>query len=224
MTAPAVELFRPPGPVDYAAAARWQRARVQERKSARVPDALLLLEHAPVITLGRNADPGGILAAPAALERAGVRVERAERGGQATYHGPGQVVGYPILDLKQHGLGVRAYVTRLEEVMLRAAARFGVAAARWPGRPGVFTAAGKLGAVGVAVSAGVSYHGFALNVSTDLSHFRLIVPCGLHDVSVTSLARLTGTPPPMGEAFTAVARSFTEVFGCRLSPAAGPFP
>lgn len=214
----AIGLRRLPGLTPYEAALRLQRDLLRRRQSGEGGDVLLLLEHEPVVTLGRNADPAGLLVPAETLAGRGIGLHRAERGGQATYHGPGQAVVYPILRLAGHGLGVRAYVNRLEEVMLRAAERFGVGAARWPGRPGVYVGNRKLGAVGVAVSRGISYHGLAFNVRPDLSPFRLIVPCGLTDVEAVSLAALLPEPPDMDAAFAALAAAFGEAFGCSLAP------
>jgi lipoate-protein ligase B len=149
---------------------------------------------------------------PETLAAARIAVHRVERGGQATYHGPGQAVGYPILRLEDHGIGVRTYVGRLEEAMIQTAARFGVAAERRPGRPGIYTGCGKLGAVGVAVSRGVSYHGFAFNVCPELSHFRLIVPCGQPDTPATSLHAHLGRGPAPEAVFQALEECFLEAF------------
>jgi lipoate-protein ligase B len=185
---------------------------VAARQGTGVPDTLLLLEHEAVITLGRHADPAGVLAGPEALAAAGIGLHRVERGGEATYHGPGQVVGYPILELKARGLGVRRYVAALEETMVRAAAAFGVEARPLAGRPGVYTSRGKLGAVGVAVSRGVTFHGLAFNVCPDLSHFRFIVPCGQTDIPPTALAQHLPEPPTVEEAADALVQAFREVF------------
>jgi lipoate-protein ligase B len=197
----------------YPAAHDLQRELLRRRQEDTIPDTLLLLEHTPVVTLGRNAGAAGVLVADGVLAAAGIEIHRVERGGQATYHGPGQVVGYPILRLRDHRLGVRAYVNRLEEVMIRVAARFGIAAQRRPGRPGIYAGERKLGAIGVAVSRGVSYHGFAFNVSPDLSHYRFIVPCGDADTLPTSLASLRGATLATAPVVPVVERSFLEVFG-----------
>ncbi len=211
-----IRLIEPPGPAPYGEVLALQHRLLEARVAGRGPDALVLVEHAPVITLGRYADAAGVLTAPEALARLGIAVHRVERGGQVTYHGPGQVVGYPVLRLRDWGLGPRAHVTRLEEVMLRAATAFGVEARRVPGRPGVFTDRGKLGAVGVAVRRGVGFHGFALNVRPDLGHFRHIVPCGLADVAPTSLAAETPPGPDVDAAQRAVLQAFADVYGAAL--------
>jgi lipoate-protein ligase B len=197
----------------YARAHALQLELVAARQAGRVPDTLLLLEHEAVITLGRHADPAGVLAGPEALAAEGIGLHRVERGGEATYHGPGQVVGYPIVELKARRLGVRRYVAALEEAMARAAAAFGVEARSLPGRPGVYTRRDKLGAVGVAVSRGVTFHGFAFNACPELSHFRLIVPCGQTDIPPTSLAEHLAERPSVEEAADAVLQAFREVLG-----------
>ncbi|MDD5306003.1 MAG: lipoyl(octanoyl) transferase LipB [Deltaproteobacteria bacterium] len=195
---------------------RRQQLKLVEQRKAGGPDTLLLLEHEPVITLGRSADDRGVLASAQELERLGVRVHRVERGGEATYHGPGQIVGYPVVHLPGLGLGVRKYVSLLEEVMIRVAARYGVTAFRKPKLTGAFTAQGKLGAIGVRVTRGVAFHGFAFNVCPDLSHYRLIVPCGLVDTPVASLASILGRAPSMAEAREAIADAFVAVFDVDL--------
>lgn len=199
-----------PGLTPYAEAAALQRDLVGRRQAGTAPDTLLLLEHPPVITLGRNARGEGVVAPPALLEALGVEVHRVERGGQATWHGPGQIVGYPICDLHGLGLGVAAWVRALEETMTRAAATLGVQAVRRPGITGVFTERGKLGAIGVRISRGVSFHGFAFNVDPDLSQYRLIVPCGMAEIPVTSLAALLGRAPSMDDARRALIDAFLD--------------
>ncbi len=212
-----VELLRLPGLTPYAEALRLQRDLVRSRRVHEAGDVLILLEHEPVVTLGRNADTAGLLVSPDVLAAHGIGLHRVERGGQATYHGPGQLVGYPILRLADHGLGVRSYVECLEESMIRAAAAFGVAARRVAGRPGIFSDRGKLGAVGVAVSRGVCFHGFAFNVDPDLSHFRFLVPCGLTDVAPASLAQHLGAPPDLTRVEEALCRAFESALRVRLA-------
>ncbi len=216
MPQPAVDLVRLEGLTPYGEAHALQLGLVEALRQGRGRDTLVLVEHPPVITLGRNADPGGVLAPVERLRALGIELRRVERGGQATYHGPGQVVGYPVVRLRRLGLGVRAYVERLEEVLIRTAAAFSVEARRVPGRPGVFCEQGKLAAIGVAVTRGVAFHGFAFNVRPDLAHFRLIVPCGLTDVEPTSLEAVLGRAPPMEAVEDVVAREFSGVFGVRL--------
>lgn len=164
-----------------------QHALVKARQEGRVDDVLLLLEHEPVITLGRRAETSHILASAEQLRRAGITVQRIERGGDVTYHGPGQLVGYPILSLETYHMGVSDYMHALEEVLIRTLADFGLAAERRRGVIGVWVQERKIAALGARVERGVTYHGFALNVATDLTHFSFIVPCGLADARVTSV-------------------------------------
>jgi lipoyl(octanoyl) transferase len=192
-----------------------QLRTVAKIQSGEAPDTLIMLEHAPVITLGRNADASGVIASENELLDLGIRVRRAERGGLATYHGPGQVVGYPIVDLKRLKMGIRNYVSGLEEVMIRAAADLGVNAARKKDVIGVFCDQGKLGAIGVRVSRGVAFHGFAFNVSPDLSCYRLIAPCGMINTPVTSIAAVTGSAPTMDRVRQSLIAAFEAVFGFR---------
>jgi lipoyl(octanoyl) transferase len=200
------------GTVGYDEALQLQEQIREERKRDERPDTLILLEHAPVITLGRGAKPENVLATRAELERRGIGLHEIGRGGDVTYHGPGQLVGYPILDLKPDRCDVRRYVTDLEEVMIRVAAEFGVTATRIEGLRGVFAGDDKLGAVGVRISQWITMHGFALNVSTDLDGFRLIVPCGLTDHGVTSLSRETGQTVELSAVTDLTIRIFSEVF------------
>jgi lipoyl(octanoyl) transferase len=213
------------GLMEYDAALRLQEQVRQERLRGERPDTLLLLEHAPVITLGRGAKPEHVLATRAELERRGIALQEIGRGGDVTYHGPGQLVGYPILDLKPDRCDVRRYVTDLEEVMIRVAAAYGVSTQRIEGIRGVFAGNDKLGAVGVRISQWITMHGFALNVSTDLDGFALIVPCGLRDHGVTSLQReipsgvRDGKPLEVGEVTDLTVEIFSAVFDRRPEPA-----
>jgi len=203
-----------PGLTPYDEGHALQHELVELRKAGEVRDTLILVEHEPVITLGRNASKAGLLATGGQLERAEVILRRIERGGQATYHGPGQLVGYPIVDLHGLGIGVATYVRNLEQVMIRAAAELGVAASTRDKLTGVFTDQGKLGAIGVRVTRGVTYHGFALNVDPRFDHYGLIVPCGMTGMPVTSLRALrSGEPVAMGEVQQAIVDAFREVFG-----------
>jgi lipoyl(octanoyl) transferase len=206
------------GRVDYAEALELQKTLVEQRKQGLIPDQLLLLEHPDVITLGvktRN-DRSHVLATPETLAAEGVPVFETGRGGDVTYHGPGQLVGYPIFDLKPDRCDVHQYVRDLEEALIRAVAGFGIRAGRVKGLTGIWTGpAGreaKLAAIGVRISRWVTSHGFALNVSTDLSRFGLIVPCGIEDKPVTSMERLLGRPVLMAEVEDAVVRAFDDVF------------
>ena len=203
------------GTVEYQAALDLQKQLVEDRKNGRIPDQLLLLEHPPVITLGvktRN-DRSNVLGTPESLAAQGVALFETGRGGDVTYHGPGQLVGYPILDLKPDRCDVHRYVRDLEEVLIHAVADFGITAGRIPGLTGIWVEDEKLAAIGVRISRWVTSHGFALNVSTDLSRFGLIVPCGITDKGVTSMERLLGRPVPMAEVENAVADRFEGVFG-----------
>ncbi len=209
------------GVVPFADAAVLQQGLVTDRQQGRIPDQLLLLEHSPVVTLGVSADRGNLLAPPDELARRGIELHEARRGGDITYHGPGQLIGYPILLLKPDRCDVHRYVRDLEEAVIRAVARFGVRAGRIEGLTGVWVGNDKLAAIGVRLSRWVTSHGFALNVTTCLEDFALIRACGLDDRGVTSLARLTGGEPDIDEVGDTVAASVAEVFGRELRVAAG---
>lgn len=210
--------MRPPlevrrlGVVPFADAVALQQKLVVQRQSNRIPDQLLLLEHPPVITLGVGASRDNVLAPAAALARRGVEVHEARRGGDVTYHGPGQLVGYPILMLKPDRCDVHRYVRDLEETLIRTVAEFGVHAARVAGLTGVWVGDDKLAAIGVRLSRWVTSHGFALNVTTDLDDFALIRACGLAGRGVTSLKRLTGRDIPIGTVARAVEGCVATVF------------
>ena len=208
------------GRIDYATALELQRSLVELRKRGEIGDALLLLEHTPVITLGRNAKAEHVLASREQLAARGVELFECDRGGDVTYHGPGQLVGYPIFDLRGFTprIGAVEFVRRLEEVLIRSCADFGVAARRVAGRTGVWTeqSDAKVAAIGVHISRGVTSHGFALNVSTDLDAFQLIVPCGIADKSVTSLGRELGNAPALEKVTESAARNFGVVFQSQL--------
>jgi lipoyl(octanoyl) transferase len=202
------------GLVSYADALALQRELVEERRAAKIPDTLLLLEHPDVITLGVKArgTMANVTVSKDALETRGVELFEAGRGGDVTYHGPGQLVGYPILDLRPDRCDVHRYVRDLEDVLLRVAADYGLTASRVKGLSGAWVGDEKLGAIGVRISRWITSHGFALNVNTDLSQFDLIVPCGIADKGVTSLARLLGHPVSMEDVMTRTARHFSDVF------------
>ena len=202
------------GLVPYDEALAMQRRLVEERRAGRVPDLLLLLQHPAVITLGVKGDGGraNIVATDERLAELGIAVQETGRGGDVTYHGPGQIVGYPILDLKPDRCDVHRYVRDLEEVMIRVCADYGVAAGRIKGLTGTWVGAEKIGAIGVRLSRWITSHGFAFNVSTDLDHFKLIVPCGISDRGVTSLERATRRPLSVAEVEEAVIRQFQKVF------------
>lgn len=212
------------GRVDYATALKLQQTLVELRKTGQITDTLLLLEHPPVITLGRNAKRANVLVSEDQLARAGVELCECDRGGDVTYHGPGQLVGYPIFDLRGFTprVGAVEFVRKLEEVLIRTCADFGVATQRVRGMTGVWTLRNeaKIAAIGVHISRGVTSHGFALNVSTQLDHFKLIVPCGIGDKPVTSMDRalaeaypgIAVTPLTLDEVSQSVARNFGRVF------------
>ena len=206
------------GTISYGDGLDIQKRLVEQRKADEIPDQLLLLQHPPVITLGvksRN-DRSHIVASPEVLDREGVEVFETGRGGDVTYHGPGQLVGYPIIDLKPDRCDVHQYVRDLEEVMIRMAAAFGVSAGRVPGLTGAWVGDEKLAAIGVRIARWVTSHGFAFNVSTALRHFDLIVPCGITDKGVTSLDKLLGRTVPMDEVEDACVSAFLQVFDRRL--------
>jgi lipoyl(octanoyl) transferase len=202
------------GVVPYGEALAMQRQLVEERRAERIPDLLLLLQHPPVITLGVKGDGGraNIVATDARLAELGIEVHETGRGGDVTYHGPGQIVGYPILDLKPDRCDVHRYVRDLEHVMIRVCADYGVAATRIKGLTGAWVGAEKIGAIGVRLSRWITSHGFAFNVGTDLDHFKLIVPCGISDRGVTSLERATGNRISSDGVEDALAARFAETF------------
>jgi lipoyl(octanoyl) transferase len=206
------------GVVSYADGLALQQALVEDRKAGRIPDQLLLLEHPPVITLGvkNRHDRTHIVASAETLAEQGVFVFETGRGGDVTYHGPGQLVGYPIVDLKPDRCDVHRYVRDLEQVLIQTAAAFGVTAGRVPGLTGAWVGDDKLAAIGVRISRWVTSHGFAFNVNTNLNHFDLIVPCGIADRGVTSLERLLGHPIQLDRVEAALMEAFLAVFGDRL--------
>ena len=203
---------RYPGRVPYAEALELQQSLVDARKRDEAPDTLLLLEHPHVITLGRAADKSNIIAPPSLLAARGVEVFETGRGGDVTYHGPGQLVGYPIINLAPDRCDLRRYVRDLQEVLIRTAADFGVEAARHAQHIGVWVGDEKLAAIGIRVSRWVTMHGFAFNVTTDLDYFQLIVPCGLADHGVTSLEKLLGSKIELPEVAARVVHHFAEIF------------
>ena len=221
------------GRMDYAEALDMQQRLAALRKQQRIGDVLILVEHPPVLTLGRNAHRENILASDEQLARRGVTLHEVNRGGDVTYHGPGQIVGYPILDLRgefpnRRGphLGAVEYVRRLEEVLIRACGEYGVMTQRIAGRTGVWTFSGgsvpekKIAAIGVHISQGVTTHGFAWNITADLRDFDLIIPCGIRDRTVTSLEQEIDTEradmPTMEIARHTVARHFGRIFGRQI--------
>ena len=190
-----------------------QKARVEERRAGTIPNLLLLLQHPPVITLGvRKSSRSNVTATGAQLAARGVEVHDTGRGGDVTYHGPGQIVGYPILDLRPDRCDVHRYVRDLEEVMIRVCADYGITAGRIGGMSGAWVGAEKIGAIGVRISRWITSHGFAFNVNTDLQDFQLIVPCGIADRGVTSLQKLLGRALPISEVEDRFVARFAEVF------------
>ena len=240
------------GTLDYATGLRLQQRLVELRKAGQIGDVFLLLEHAPVITLGRNAKATNVVASPGALAQRGVEVFECDRGGDVTFHGPGQLVGYPIFDLrgfpshdgKRKTLGAVEYVRRLEEVLIRTCADFGISAKRISGLTGVWTGPSplssraeendslanrplestdlvlppeaKIAAIGVHISRGVTSHGFALNVNTDLSFFDLIIPCGITSKPVTSMQKELGREIPLLDVAHSITRNFGTVFQSQI--------
>src|SRR5271155_742127 len=212
------------GRLEYAAALAIQQQICGLRQREQIGDVLLLVEHPPVLTLGRNAHREHILASDELLARRGISLFETNRGGDVTYHGPGQLVGYPILNLRGFTppLGIVEYLRRLEEVLIRACADYGVLTQRAAGRAGVWTMPGgaiaekKIAALGVHVARWVTTHGFALNVTTDLDDFGLIVPCGIRDRAVTSIEAEVESAPSLKQVSNSVARHFGRVFGRQM--------
>ncbi|MGE0103002.1 MAG: lipoyl(octanoyl) transferase LipB [Blastocatellales bacterium] len=200
------------GNIPYGEAHRLQERLVELRKRDEIPDRLLLLEHPHVITLGRAAETANVLADARIREELGVELFETGRGGDVTYHGPGQLVGYPIIHLAPDRCDVRRYVRDLEEVMIRVAAEYGIRAGRIDGLTGIWVGDEKLGAIGVRISRWVTMHGFAFNVNTDLDYFQLIVPCGIRDHGVTSLERLLGRRIDLLEVANRMQNQFGQVF------------
>ena len=211
------------GVVGYQAGLDLQRELVERRKRGEIPDQLLLLEHPDVITLGVKTrdDLSHVLESPESLAAKGIGLFETGRGGDVTYHGPGQLVGYPIIDLKPDRCDVHRYVRDLEDVLIGAVAEFGITAGRVKGLTGIWVGApgseSKLAAIGVRISRWVTSHGFALNVNTDLSRFGLIVPCGIADKGVTSMSHLLGHAVSMDEVADVVARQVARVFAVELT-------
>ncbi len=204
------------GRVGYEEGLRLQEARVSAVQTGAAPDALYLLEHDPVLTLGRSAHRENIVASSEALSRLGIQVFECGRGGDVTYHGPGQLVGYPILNLSPDRKDVWKYVRGLEEALILSLAEYGIVAGRFERLTGVWVGQEKIAAIGVRVSRWVTSHGFALNVTTNLDHFRTIVPCGIRSYGVTSMARLLDAPPTLEEMGGKVAAHLARVFDREL--------
>lgn len=202
------------GRARYAPVWELQRHCVQQRQRGEIPDRLILVEHEPVITLGRTAASENVLVDAATLAACGIDLHYIERGGDVTFHGPGQLVGYPIIHLRERRIpGPIRYVWMLEETLIQVLAEYGVDAFRRDGMRGVWTDRGKIAALGVHISRGVTMHGFALNVNTDPDYFQLIVPCGLSDRRVTSLSQWLSEPVALPEVEQRVITAFLRVFG-----------
>ncbi|HEV2493022.1 MAG TPA: lipoyl(octanoyl) transferase LipB [Terriglobia bacterium] len=201
------------GLIGYAEALRLQQEKVLQRKAGAIPDTLLLLEHPHVYTLGRNARREHLLVSPGRLTELGAELFETDRGGDITYHGPGQLVGYPIFDLTQHRRDLGWYMRSLEEVFMGVAREFGIEAGRVAGAAGVWVGNDKLVAMGIHVSRWITSHGFAFNVNTNLAYFRSIVPCGLHDRGVTSLEKLLARRVEIDSVSDRVVEHFGTVFG-----------
>lgn len=205
---------------DYDRAQALQERCVAAKHAGRLShDLMLLLEHPPVFTLGRNGGRENLMVSDAFLKEAGVSVRSSERGGNITYHGPGQIVGYPVLDLQRARLGVADYVAALEDLMIAVAGEWGVAAQRDPRNRGVWVNGAKVGSIGLCLRHGMTFHGFALNVNNDLTPFEWINPCGLEGVRMTSLARAAGHAIPMDRLRQSVWRQVSAIFGVALRPA-----
>jgi len=202
------------GRVPYRAALSFQHRAVETRARGESPDVLYAMEHDPVLTLGRSTEPGTLKASAVELARRGIEVIPVERGGDVTYHGPGQIVGYPIVDLEglPGGRDLHRYLRDLEEALIRALATYGLSAGRRPPYTGVWVGDRKVAAIGVAVRRWVTFHGFALNVDPDLTHFDLIHPCGIRNLGVASMTSLLGAAPPRDQVLDRLASAFADVW------------
>lgn len=203
--------------VPYVPAWDWQRARARAVAAGTAPEAVVLLEHAPVYTLGRAADEGHLLLDAAGYAARGAEVVPVDRGGDVTWHGPGQITGYPILNLTRRGRDIHRYVWDLEACLIDVVATYGIVADRAPGRPGIWVGDTKVAAIGVKVTRWVTFHGFGLNVAPDLRWFDDMVPCGLHGFGVASIASLTGKAPTVAE----VASRLVSMLSLRFDVALG---
>ena len=206
------------GLIGYAECDSLQRRLMSARSAGEIEDTLLLLEHPPVITLGTAGGEESILADRADIERAGVEVFRTDRGGNVTYHGPGQLVGYPIFDLREHGKDVHLFLRNMEQAVIGCLADFGVEGHAVSGYTGVWVGEEKICSIGIAVRRWITYHGFALNVCPNFEHWALIHPCGLTGRQVTSIERLLGHDPGMDAVKTAAVKRFAERFGLEVAP------
>ncbi|HLK58007.1 MAG TPA: lipoyl(octanoyl) transferase LipB [Chthonomonadaceae bacterium] len=210
---------------DYREVWEMQRTLAARRLAGEIPDTLLLLEHPPTVTLGRGAEPGNVVMPTEWLAKMGFDVVETDRGGDVTYHGPGQLVGYPILNLQSppHRPDLHLYLRNLEETLIRALAHYGIEGGRFPGYTGAWVGMGtprpeKVAAIGIKTSRWITQHGFAFNVCPDLSHFDVIVPCGIRDYGVTSLTRLLNRSVTVEEVLPVVESAFSGVFGLDCVP------
>ncbi len=204
------------GLVDYHKGLLLQEKLLSSRKSGAISDVLLLLQHPSVFTMGRSGIAENIVVSRETLVKEGISVFHTNRGGDVTYHGPGQLVGYPILNLRENGLTVHQYVWDLEEVVIRTLADFGIGGQRVSGRRGVWVGEEKVCALGLRVSGEVSMHGFAVNVNTNLKYFTYIIPCGITGVSITSVSKLLGHEVEIGEIQGNLLRHFSQIFKLTL--------
>jgi len=203
--------------IEYERAWNFQRELVAAKRTSDLPDILMLLEHSPVITLGRRGNRQYIRASPEALTAEGINIHHVERGGEVTYHGPGQIVGYPILNLRNWRRDISWYILNLEEVLIRTLGDFGIEATRNRLNRGAWVGDSKIGSIGVAISRWVTYHGFSLNVSPNMDHYALITPCGLDGIEVTSLRELLGKEPDHARVRDGIAHHFQKIFDIELA-------
>lgn len=207
------------GMVDFAEASQLQSELIEQRIAGKIPDVILFLQHRPVITIGAFGGEQNIMVPRDVLEKEGISVTHTDRGGDVTYHGPGQLVGYPILDLKTRGHDVHQYVHDLEEVMIRTLHDYSIEAHRDTDYPGVWVGQEKICALGIRVVHWVTKHGFALNISNDLTPFSYINPCGITDRGTTSMQKVLGQKPKIGEVTNSIIRHFSAVFGINVHEA-----
>ncbi len=200
------------GTIGYEEALSLQRRLVDERFNGQIEDTLLLLEHPPVITIGTSGGEENLLVGIEWIERAGIQIHRTDRGGNITYHGPGQLVGYPIFDLREHGKDVHLFLRNVEQAIVDCLAEFGIESYATPGYAGVWVGEDKICSIGVAIRRWISYHGFALNVNPNFEHWSFIHPCGLVGKRMTSIEKLTGADPGMDKVKASVVGAFARAF------------
>jgi len=204
------------GIVDYKQTHNLQKQILQDRVDNKCPDTMILLQHNPVITVGRGGDNKNIIVSQAILDSYGIKVYEIERGGDVTYHGTGQLTGYPIIDLRNYKKDVHWYLRQLEEAIIKFLSYYDIIGKRVSGRTGVWVGDEKIAAIGVAVKRWVTYHGFALNINPDLSHFKLINPCGITDKEVTSLVKILGFDVEMAEVEDKIISAFSDIFDVEI--------